>query len=718
MMKSGISLAAHLAKLFQPTTTATRRIRIACFALGLFCLGASQSLAQKPEPITARTPATPLVAHDPYFSIWSFNSTLTNGPTRHWTGHPQQMDGFIRIDGKTFRFMGDDRVAPAIPQVSRAIWPTRTIYKFAGSGVHLTATFFTPALPQDLDVLSRPLTYLIWSVRSTDGQSHSVQLYFDASANLAVDNDEEPVVWGSSHVGDMTVMHMGTTSQQVLAKAGDNLRIDWGWADVAVPAQHGMQTATIGWRERNQAVANGTFPGSDDLDMPRAPRLDLPLMLVRFDLGNVTSSPVSRQAMLAYDDIESIEFLHRRLTGYWHRNGMTFAQMLKAAEHQEGALLQRSVAFDHNIVTDLTKAGGSQYAQLAVLAYRQTLAANKLVADIDGTPLLFSKENFSNGCIDTVDVTYPTAPFFLLFNPKLEEAQLRPVMEYASLPRWPWPFAPHDLGTYPLANGQVYGGGEHSEVDQMPVEESGNMLILFNAIAHAEGNASFAGKYWPLLTKWAEYLRANGLDPKNQLSTDDFAGHLAHNANLSLKALLALDSYAQMAKMLGKNDVYVDYHKTAQQMADQWMKMAADGDHTRLAFNLPNTWSQKYNLVWNRILDLDLFPPSLAQSEVRFYLRHQNKFGLPLDYRKTYTKLDWSVWTATLADNQKDFSALIDPLYLYMTESPTRVPLSDWFDTVTGAQVGFQARSVVGGIYIKMLADPSLWKKWVAASNK
>ncbi|HTW45903.1 MAG TPA: DUF4965 domain-containing protein [Acidobacteriaceae bacterium] len=717
MMKSKASLAAHLIPLCQPSSTAAPRARLIFCAFALLSFAAPSVLAQQPQPITARTPATPLVAHDPYFSIWSFNDNLYDGPTRHWTGTPQQLDGFIRIDGKTFRFMGDDRIAPPIPQISRAIWPTRTINDFEGSGVHLTATFFTPALPQDLDVLSRPLTYLIWSVRSTDGQSHFVQLYFDASANLAVDNDQEPVVWGTSRVGDLTVMHMGTTSQQVLAKAGDNLRIDWGWADVAVPSQPGMQTATIGWRERNHDVSTGTIANSDDLNMPRAPRLDLPLMVVRFDLGQVAATPVTRQVMLAYDDIESIEFLHRQLTGYWRRNGMTFAQMLEAAEHQESSLLARSVTFDRNIVTDLTNAGGPHYAQLAVLAYRQTLAANKLVADIDDTPLLFSKENFSNGCIDTVDVTYPTAPFFLLFNPKLLEAQLRPVMEYAGLPRWPWPFAPHDLGTYPLANGQVYGGGEQSEQDQMPVEESGNMLILFNAIAHAEGNANFAGQYWPLLTRWAEYLRANGLDPKNQLSTDDFAGHLAHNANLSLKAILALGSYAQMAKMLGKNNIYSDYHLTAQRMANQWMRMAADGDHTRLAFNLPGTWSQKYNLVWNSILGLELFPPSLAQSEVRFYLTHQNKFGLPLDYRKTYTKLDWSVWTATLADNQKDFAALIDPLYLYMTESPTRVPLSDWFDTVTGAQVGFQARSVVGGVYIKMLSDPALWKKWVAASG-
>jgi len=669
------------------------------------------------EPITARTPATPLVAHDPYFSVWSFQDDLNDGPTRHWTGVPQELDGFVRIDGKSYRFMGEDDVAPALKQVSRTIWPTRTIYEFEGGGVRLTAEFFTPALPGDLDVLSRPLTYLSWTARSVDGSAHAVQLYVDASAELAVNTNEESVVWGTSRVGDMTVMHLGTNAQPMLEKAGDNLRIDWGWADLAVPPQPGTQTATIGWRERNHDVATGTFAASDDLAMPRAARKNLPLMVVRFDLGQVSAQPVTRQAMLAYDDILSIEFLHRRLPAYWRRNGMTFAEMLEAAEREEPSLRARGKAFDREIVNDLTKAGGEHYAQLAILAYRQTLAAHKLVADIDGTPLLFSKENFSNGCIDTVDVTYPSSPFFLLFNPKLLQAQLRPVMEYASLPRWKWPFAPHDLGTYPLANGQVYGGGERTEEDQMPVEESGNMLIMFGALSKAEGNADFAKEYWPVLSRWAEYLRAKGLDPENQLSTDDFAGHLAHNANLSLKAILALGSYAQMAQTLGKTDEAATYEKLARGMAQQWMKMAADGDHTRLAFDRPGTWSQKYNLVWDRILGLNFFPPSLAQSEIRFYLKHQNAFGLPLDYRKTYTKLDWTVWTATLADNRQDFVALTDPLYKYMTESPSRVPLSDWFETTTGAQVGFQARSVVGGVYIKMLAEPALWKKWSSGAG-
>lgn len=682
----------------------------------LLLVGWTTTLAAQ-QPVTARTPATPLVVHDPYFSVWSFDDTLNGSPTRHWTGVPQQLNGIVKIDGHSFRFMGDERDVPALSQVSRTIWPTRTIYEFEGQGIHLTATFLTPALPQDLDVLSRPLTYLTWSVRSTDSRSHAVELWVGASAQLAVDIPQETVVWGTSHVGDMTVMEMGDNQQPMLQKAGDEIRIDWGWADLAVPAQTGMTTAIVGSKVfRKEATGeSGGGPGrmlDDDLNMPRAVRIDLPMMTTEFSLPQVSAEPVTRRAMLAYDDREAIEYLHRQMPDYWQRNGQTFAQMLEAAEREEDSLSTRAEAFDRKITADLAAVGGTKYAQLAVLAYRQTLGAHKLVVDIDGQPLLFSKENSSNGCTNTVDVTYPASPFFLLFNPKLLESELRPVMEYASLPRWKWPFAPHDIGTYPLANGQVYGGGETSEEDQMPVEESGNMLILFDALAKAEGSADFPAQYWPLLSKWAAYLLQFGMDPQNQLSTDDFTGHLAHNANLSIKAIIALGAYAQLADELHKSDEAARYRQSAQQMAKQWMKMAADGDHTRLAFDLPGTWSQKYNLVWDRILGLHLFPESLARSEVSFYLRHQNPFGLPLDNRHTYTKLDWSVWTATLASDRHQFDALIDPIYKFMTQSPTRVPLSDWFDTVTGAQAGFQARSVVGGVFLPMLTNPAMWKKW------
>jgi glutaminase A-like protein len=285
-------------------------------------------------------------------------------------------------------------------------------------------------------------------------------------------------------------------------------------------------------------------------------------------------------------------------------------------------------------------------------------------------------------------------------------------MEYVRTGRWRFAFAPHDLGTYPKADGQVYGGGERTEENQMPVEESGNMLLLFTALAKAEGRADFADKYWVELTAWAQYLEREGMDPANQLSTDDFAGHLAHNANLSIKAILALDGYASLADRTGRVSEGKKYHAVSREMAKRWFDLAADGDHFRLAFDKPGTWSQKYNLVWDRILNLNVFPPSIAQTESHFYRTHLNSFGLPLDNRSAYTKLDWEVWTATLADRREDFEAIIEALEKFIQESSSRVPLTDWYWTTDAKQVGFQARSVVGGVYMPLLAREQIWKKW------
>ena len=677
-----------------------------CLLAAPAILAASLAVAQQ------RPPAVPLVVHNPYFSVWSMADKLTGQNTKHWTGREQPIYGLARIDGKTWRFMGEDpREVPAMEQTSLEVTPTHTTYQFQAGGVSLTVSFFTPAFPKDLDVLSRPVTYL--TISATGQGEHDLSILVDVDPVIAVNSSDEPVTWGRSRAPGLTVLNVGSRDQRVLNRPGDDLRIDWGYFHLAAPDQAGAQFA-LSANAVQTFAATGALPAADDMDMPRMPREGAADLAVMLPFGKLGSQPVGRHVLLSYTEDYAIEYLGRKLRPYWQRNDLSVQQMLSDAETQYPALEQRGLAFDRELTADLERAGGKPYAQLAILAYRQTLAAHGFAADVDGTPLMFPKENFSNGCISTVDVLYPSAPFFLFFNPVLLQAQLKPVLEYAALPRWKWPFAPHDLGTYPLANGQVYGGGERTEEDQMPVEESGNLLILVADMERELGNWDFARTYWPQFTQWAEYLRDKGLDPANQLSTDDFAGHLAHNANLSIKAIEALDAYAIMARGVGKPEVADQYARLAADMAGKWQTMALDGDHYKLAFDKPGTWSQKYNLVWDQILDLKLFPPQVRQTELAFYLKHLNQFGLPLDNRADYTKLDWSVWTATLADKSQaeQFDAILAPIGHWINEGPSRVPLTDWYDTKTGKQIGFQARSVVGGVYIKALADKALAEKW------
>jgi hypothetical protein len=676
------------------------------FSFAACCLGIA--LAWSAE----RPPATPLIVHDPYFSVWSTTDQLSGSDTSHWTGAPQPIASIARIDGKAFRLMGrHPHELPAMEQTGSSLTPTHTRYEFRENGVKIELTFFTPAMMNDLDVLSRPVTYLTWSAQSADSSPHRVSILIDVDPSLAVNDRSEPVVTLRNRTASLDVLSVGSRDQNILNRSGDSVRIDWGYFHLGVPKNEDAANAIVP-DGLARFAEKGDLPVSDSMGMPLPANRDSSHLTAVLNLGSVDAQPVTRHVLVSYTEGYAIQYFQRNLRPYWQRDSMTVEQMLDAAEGQYSALEQRADAFDKELTADLTRVGGEHYASLAVLAYRQTLAAHKLVADLNGDPMLFAKENFSNGCIGTVDVLYPSAPFFLFFQPKLLEAQLLPVLEYSSLARWRFPFAPHDLGQYPLANGQVYGGGEKTEEDQMPVEESGNMLILLDALTRVEGDTHLAERFWPQLTRWAQYLKDKGLDPENQLTTDDFAGHVAHNSNLSIKAIEALAAYASLARLLGHQEVGKDYDLTAKSMAQKWVDLAREGDHYKLAFNSPGTWSQKYNLVWDQLLGYALFPNSVREAELSFYIGKINQFGLPLDSRADYTKLDWSLWTATLASDANQFRAIVDPVYRWMNETPSRVPLTDWYDTRDGKQIGFQARSVVGGVFIKALSDKQLTTKW------
>jgi hypothetical protein len=678
-------------------------VRAALFALTLPAISSGQAL---------RPPATPLVAVDPYFSLWSFADRLTDENTRHWTGRPQPVSLQARIDGKTVRLAGrDPSRIPALEQVSLTVRPTTTRYEFRGEGVGIAVDFVTPALPHDLDWLTRPVTFVRWAVRSLDGRPHAVKLLLTAAAHLVVNTTDQRVMASRIKAGDAQVLRIGSQEQPMLVRWGDDVRIDWGFFYVA--SRGDAASAVAPQNESWSAFArDGSLPEADDVDFPRPAGTRTPSLALAIDAGQVGADPVSRLAVLAYDDLFSVEFMNRRLRPYWRRNGADAMSLVRTALEEAPKVIERAQQYDDELMRDAEQTGGPKYAALVALAHRQALAAQKVVADVDGTPLMFSKENFSNGCIGTVDVMYPAMPQLLLLNPELAKATLRPILEYAGLPRWRFPFAPHDLGTYPLANGQVYGGGERTEENQMPVEESANLLILVDAVAAADGNARFAEPYWKQLASWAEYLAQKGLDPENQLCTDDFAGHLARNANLSVKAIVGLGAYADLCRRGGRTADATKFAALAKDFARKWIELARDGNHFKLTFDGAGTWSQKYNLVWDRMLGLNLFTPDIAKAEVAYYTTKLQPYGLPLDNRRTYTKLDWEIWTATLADTRADFDAFVGPIYRWMNETKSRVPLTDWYDTVSGAQEGFQARSVVGGVFIKMLADPAVTRKW------
>ncbi|MFZ1290481.1 MAG: DUF4965 domain-containing protein [Melioribacteraceae bacterium] len=585
-------------------------------------------------------------------------------------------------------------------QNSVVLTATQTIYNFKCGTIDLNLTFTSPLLPNLLEILSRPINYMTYEIKSNDEKVHDVQIYFEATPEFAVDVISQEVIISKSYFNSIKYLKAGTTEQNILGKKGDNRRIDWGYFYLAGMENKNSNFVIGDYQEiKKEFIEKGTIANQKSNEIISIMDEQMPVIAISNSFEKVGTEPIGDYIMIGYDDVKSIQYFGENLNAWWRKSdNESFENLLEQASLDYSELLKKCNEFDNRFFEESFNSGGKEYTDLCILAFRQSIAAHKLVQNSEGELLFFSKENFSNGSIGTVDVMYPSAPLFLYYNPELLKGMLNPIFYYSENGKWQKEFAPHDVGTYPIANGQTYGG-------DMPIEESGNMLILSAAIAHIEGNANYAQKHWETLKTWADYLLANGLDPENQLCTDDFAGHFAHNTNLSIKAILGIASFGKLSVMLGYKDLSEKYIKSAEEMAVKWEQMAFDKDHYKLTFDQSGTWSQKYNLVWDKLLDFNLFDQKIFDKEIEYYLTKQNEYGLPLDNRKTYTKSDWIIWTATLTQNDETFKEFINPLYKFVNETHDRVPMTDWFETTNAAQVGFQARSVVGGYFIKMLKD-------------
>ena len=659
-----------------------------------------------------RPPAVPLVTIDPYTSCWSFADRLYDDWPRHWSGTQFALFGVVRVDGRALRFMGGSEfLADSVRQTSLDVQPTRTIYRFEAGPVELEVGFMSPLLLDDLELLSRPASYVWFRTRSRDGAPHDVTLYLDMTSQWAVNVPHQKVVWRRQQAADLLLLSFRSEDQPILQKSGDDLRIDWGTALLAVPRNGEAIVGDIDYC-RDAFIQRGVLSDEHLLPMPRKSTYwGEPVLAVKLDLGCEAGRDGEGLVLIGYDDEYAVEYFGKPLRAWWRRlEDASPERMLNEAYADFAAVLDRCRAFDAHMMAEAERVGGASYARLIALAYRQAIAACKLVAAPDGRAFFFSKENFSNACMGTVDVNYKSAPLFIYANPELMKGMLDPIFDYCRSDAWSFPFPAHDLGVYPKANGQAYRNFHLPNTTdplaaQMPVEECGNMLILTTSVCLREGHAGYAARDWDLLTQWTDYLVAHGLDPEAQLVTDDFTGMMAHSVNLSAKAVIAIACYAKLARMQGLDEVAARYRAIAEDYASKWQRMADDGDHYRLAFDRPGSWSQKYNLAWDTVFGLDLFPPEVVRKELAFYARHRLAYGTPLDSRSIAAKPEWAIWVATMAESKEMFEDFLAPIYRYVCETPNRVPIADIYLADSGRRRANQARSVVGGFFMKLLAD-------------
>ncbi|GAA1934523.1 glutaminase domain-containing protein [Kitasatospora viridis] len=677
-----------------------------------------------------RPPAVPLAVRSPYLSTWQAGDNLAGTWSTFWNGHVTAFCGIARIDGTGYLFAGNPQqslISTSMTQVSLQLTATRSIYTFTAGGVTLTVTFFSPVDLNNLQRQSVPFSYVSMQAVANDGGSHSVQLHLDISGEWAHGDITQAVNWAQQQTANGNVALTFTpTNPSVLAQSGD--QASWGSVVLTTAAAPG-----VSWQigtdltVRSTAISSGTLPGTVDANQPRAIDNSWPVLGFCRDLGPVGATP-SAEFVVAVGHVRTpaLSYLGGNLNAWWSTywpgtSGWTDMVDWFLADY--GAALSAATALDTRIQNDATAAvgGGSvgaNYAALCALALRQAVAGTELAAH-GGSPWAFLKEISSDGNVSTVDVIYPALPLFLYFSPSYLQLLLAPILAYCEQGGWPEPFAVHDLGSnYPVADGHNNGKEE-----DMPVEESANMLIMCAALLQqlaATDAAAFAQAHYTILKQWADYLVGNALDPGSQLSTDDFASLIVHNANLALKGIIGIGAMGIVAGFAGNTADQAKYAATARGYISQWLTNAQDPNaaHLDLAYGSANTWGLKYNGFADQLLGLDLVPAGVASQEAAWYQANAGGYGVMLD-GKGYTKADWELWTAAwLRDQGAIRDTLVNGVYAFADTSPQRAPFGDWYDVSSGANRTFEARPVVGGVFSLVAPRTASAVSWHRIQNQ
>jgi len=708
----------------------TGALRAAPASAGTSVRGAAAESAAGRAPAPAglaadpiRPPAAPLAVRSPYLSTWLPATTLPGTWQQFWTGHVTAMAGLARIDGVSFMFMGAPTIVLDVPngnsgtpstlqgferalsQTLLEVTPARTRFHLEGGGVGLVVEFFSPVEPGDMRRQSIPMSYVLISARSLDGHPHDVQVYADISGEWTSGDDSQVITWAPSQVTSpgekLQVWTVQLQNQRPLTEQGQLAA--WGASVWATPGSSRL-TYQSG-RDidvRGQFVKAGRLADTNDTNH-RAINDNWPVFAFSADLGQVGRSAVTVPLSIGQVRTPAVSYLGTSLQPWWSKEFSSWQDMLGFFHADLPAARARADRLDARITDDATAAGGKAYSGLCAIALRQAYGATELVASPDGKPWAFLKEISSDGNVSTVDVVYPASPAWAYADPGYLALLLEPLLAYAEKGGWPKKFAEHDLGShYPVASGHNNGKEE-----DMPVEESGNMLIMAAAYLRKAPAAAkpFATAHYPILKRWADYLVANLPDPGYQNQTDDFAGFIAHSVNLAVKGIIAVAAMGQIAAAAGNTADAAHYAGKARQFISYWQAHAQDpsGRHLDLTYNGPGggngTWGTTYNAYADRLLGTGLVPESIMAEQAAWYRSVLNEFGLPLQVPHSYAKSDWEMLTAAWLSRYPVSQQLIKRVYDYATTTPSRVPFSDLYDTISDHQVAFRARPVQGGMF-------------------
>lgn len=675
-----------------------------------------------------RIPAYPLFVNDPYFSVWSPSDKLNDSDTMFWTGLKRRTFGVVNANGKTYSFMGIVQGAIPMNQTDVTVNAFSTDYTFECEEFVLKASFVSPVVPTELELMARPVCYFVYKIVSKV-PLQNVKVAIALHQEHCYNQSEDYVIGGGFAYPDYEIGFFGLNRQHPMSNMFDSIAADWGYTYLA--AKECFFTTETAW---NNFVATGKAEYVYSEEETK--------YLLAINTEGQVEKATEGKILIAFDDLCSIYYYGEWLKGYYFRNGKTIFDAIEDAFYHYEDTLQKIEKFQADLYERLTDYD-EDYKLLCVTALRQTVAAHKLVEDKKGNLLFLSKECHSNGCIATVDVTYPSMPLFLLYQPELISGMARPIFKFARMPIWKFDYAPHDAGTYPYCFGQIYGVNrkleendkyvanmlqrnrwngivvshpmvyqypEHANIyvfdSQMPIEECSNMLVIsYAAMARGADDALYKENY-DLLKLWFQYIEKSGLVPETQLCTDDFFTRVEANVNLSIKAMVGVKCFALIAERFGYQEDAETAKRCLKAYQDEFYNYFKDCEHQPLSYHTgEDTYSLKYNMAYDVLFDFGIFSEEMREKEVECYLKKNQHLGVPLDNRSDLTKTDWILHACTLTDDREKQREIYGNVANFLNETTDRVPFSDLYHVDTGLIKEFQNRTVQGGIFILLLKD-------------
>ncbi|KAL8737120.1 MAG: hypothetical protein Q9181_002014 [Wetmoreana brouardii] len=651
---------------------------------------------------TLTPPVLPLIVRNPYLSTWLGDA---RSPPWHewpmfWTGERMGFSIMASIPGseQVYPLLGraHDSLSldPSRSHGYNVSFPTYLGATFDASAtnlsylipapdslskssepVELTISFLSPITPTSTLRQSIPASYMIVHVKG----GFNVNVYVDINGQWVSGNRGSQIVWelaqrqlGDSNKG-LKTWKVRRETELLLSEERD--QAEWGTLHFTGPSDLRHEAGTSGLI-RPRFARTGTLQNEIDDDY-RSIMDEEPVFAFaksfHLNSSSTSSSPATDKVMF------SIALIQNPVTQFASARGLTFMRPLWSSWFSSVEALLEFHYLDYSTASKLASnysaqlaidahaSGSDEYVDIVALTARQVMGATVFSGTPDD-PILFLKEISSNGNFQTIDVIFPSFPFFLYTNPRWLAYLLEPLIEHTLSGQYPNKYAMHDLGThFPNATGHPDGRDEY-----MPVEECGNILIMgltiVNSLIYDTGVAAgsvwsslgsstfdpnpatsafslgkietrdgvfglddswggstkglkqarkWVNKSYRLWKQWTSYLIEFSLEPHFQLSTDDFAGPLQLQTNLALKGIIGIKAMSKIAESIDNTEDFKYYHNISETYIRKWEEfgVSRDGSHAKLAYDWYGSWTTLYNLYADTLLCFHLEgTPALSPS--------------------------------------------------------------------------------------------------------